>query len=325
MNHVIKNEDQAGFNFNININPVNNTHWSFLTSDSFKGTNRPRTRKEIKEQLSKSIRYLHHTLGQTKKLVLEKDDKNGNWKNVKNGLKDMYDIFNAVNLQSFFSSMLQDIKYNSSIVSKNYKYDFRTSENARLMFESSINYLINSPEFKDRKSTLNNVKQISEDFELLSKSQLSKEHELISMKLTKEQNDEYAKQQDKLFKESNIIQNKLDQIIIKCTSITNLPDSIEYDKIGRSLEQTREIILFKLTRINIEPKKTSADKKEYSKLIKEVEDIEEALRLIKKLKQNENKVILLERELYNVIENYFSPINPIKNKTEFEDIRNELH
>ena len=266
-------------------------------------------RKGVMKNLGNSMKYIHSVLKHTK--------------NLKES--EIYEIFNAVNLKSFFGSLLRDNKLNARDTLHGYKYDFRTSENARLMFESSMNYLVNSPEFKDRKSTLNNVKQLSEDFELLSRSQLSKEHELISMKLTKEQNDEYIKQQDKLFKESNIIQNKLDQIIIKCTSITNLPDSIEYDKIGRSLEQTREIILFKLTRINIEPKKTSADKKEYSKLIKEVEDIEEALRLIKKLKQNENKVILLERELYNVIENYFSPINPIKNKTEFEDIRNELH
>ena len=85
------------------------------------------------------------------------------------------------------------------------------------------------------------------------------------------------------------------------------------------------IILLKLTRINIKSKKTTVDKKEFSKLVKEVEEIEEGLKLIQQLENNESKLVKLERKLYDEIQYYFSPINSIKNNTEYEMNQTEMN
>jgi len=289
----------------------------FLMSNDFRGMSSKADKKQNPTDIRKNI--MHNLQGSMKSIhqIMKYT------KNLKEN--EIYEIFNAVNLKSFFGSLLRDSKLNASKTNQGFKYDLRTCENARLMLEESLNYLVNSPEFNDRKSTMENCKQIREDFKLLSKSQLSKEHLRIIMNQSKEDEEKYNNKLEKIYDEFIDIQNKLDQVIIKCPSITNLPDSIDHDKIGHALKQTREIILLKLTRINIEPKKTTADKKEYTKLVKEVEVIEEGLKLIKTLKTIEEHLIEQENNLYNEIQYYFSPINPIRDKTEYEKNQTEMH
>ena len=313
--------DSKQYHFNLSLNPlfqfnkkikkrIATQQWNFLNEDNLKsfGSKKSQYQNEIRDNhLDKPLRQIIHVLQNTKNLRRS----------------DIYEIFNASNLESLFSSMLRDTKLNSRDTVHGYKYDFRTCENARVMLEESLNYLLNSTEFKDRKSTIENCKEVREDFKLLSKSQLSKEHQRITMNLSKDEMENFFKQQEKIIIESDKIHDKLDGIIAKVVSITNLPDSIEYKAIGKALEQTREIVLLKLTRINIEPKKTISNKKEYAKLIQEVEDLEEGLKLIKNLENNENKMIELERKLYDEIQYYFSPINSIKNNTEFENYKIE--
>ena len=53
-------------------------------------------------------------------------------------------------------------------------------------------------------------------------------------------------------------------------------------------------------------------------MFKEVEDLEEGLKLVRNLEENETKMIDLERGLYKEIENYHSPINTIKNSTQYQ-------
>lgn len=320
--------EYAKFTVNLDRNPVNSkkrkNHWKFLTSKDHRGlSNPPRTHTEINEALRDSFLYIHHAMKYTKNLVVKKG-KNKNLIPNLVGKKHLYEIFNAVNLESFFGSLLRDTKLNSRDTIQSYKYDFRTSENARLMLEIALNYLLNSPEFEDRESTIENTKQISEDFKLLSRSTLSKERELLEQQLNDKVKEKTAKQIDIQRKEFLKILDKLYDTIIPISSLTNLPDSIDVEDIGKALKETKDKIILELMEVKLTTKNKNALKTTNQNLTNELEKIKEGLILIKSLHEIENKMIKIEKELYNEIKNYFSPINPITDFTISEEIKKEI-
>ena len=66
-------------------------------------------------------------------------------------------------------------------------------------------------------------------------------------------------------------------------------------------------------------------KSENEKQMRNLNGIEDCLVIIEKLKLNESKMLEWDRAKYRDIENYFCPINPIKNFTIIEEIKEEVN
>ena len=334
----MSSSESAKFIVNLDRNPVNSkkrkNHWKFLTSEDHRGlSNPPRTHTEINEALRDSLLYIHHAMKYTKNLVVKKG-KNKNLIPNLVGEKHLYEIFNAHMLESIFYNLIKDTKYNSKQTGHvPYKYDICASEKARMMLEIALDYLLNSPEFKDRQNTIDNAKRVSEDFKLLSRSALSKEREIIEMNLSKEEKEKQIKQHQKLTNESLKLIDQLYKKFEPIMSLGNPPDSIEFNTIEKALEQTRNEIIMEMSRLKIEldvyDKKLSTKGKEdlqheNEKQMRDLNKIEDCLILIEKLQQIEYKMLELERKLYKDIKNYFCPINPITDFTTIEEMKKEV-
>jgi len=163
---------KSHYYFNLSLNPlfqydkktkkkVASKQWELLMADSLKsfGSKKSQYQNEIRDNhLDKPLRQLTFVLQKTKNLRKS----------------DIYEIFNAYNIQPILESLLRNVEKNYG-ESDSIQYDFRTSEIARLMLELSLDYLKNSAMFKEISSVKEISNSLSKDFKILSKSMLEKE------------------------------------------------------------------------------------------------------------------------------------------------------
>lgn len=257
------------------------THRKFLESKDHRGfssrmddgKNPYQARRDIMKNMGKSLMTIHDTLKLTRNLK-------------KN---ELYEIFNAQNVQLVLESLLRDTKKNYDTANSP-QYDFRTCEIARLMLELSLNYLKKSSMFNEIHSVKEISNSISRDFKALSKSMLEKE-------------DEYQ----------TITEEEQEKILLKYSEIEEKADSYPFEtskelfiEIQRLDFEYKE--LKKLKRSNY-MKQNRVNKKETYEKYKKRLDYET------KLEDNEyrNKSLLsLEmNKIYEHISSYFSRVSPI--------------
>ena len=148
----------------LSVNPLSEGHKNHLNEATgllHEHYNKSQYSTDIIQHLEESILYLYHIL--PKSHVLQKDK--------------IYDKLNAQTLGEVMPLLLKDVEQKSG----SNKYDFRTIELARMLFNVSSNYLLSSPLWQDTDFVTNDVDKISTCFQKLSENGLDKEsHETIN-------------------------------------------------------------------------------------------------------------------------------------------------
>lgn len=140
-------------------NSLVTTQRKFLEKKDHRGFSNPsQTKKDIITKMFKSFRDVNYILDNRKNLNKE----------------DVYSIFNATFLQNFFRNLLSKSTTDEEPFI-NMEYDFRTSEIARLMFEASTKYLLQSVNFENDPYVKENIRHISNNFKTLSETLLKNE------------------------------------------------------------------------------------------------------------------------------------------------------
>ena len=248
---------------------IGNTHRQFLQKEDHRGlTNPSDTRNSIMSNLGKSMRYIHEIMKDTKNL--KKDE--------------IYEIFNAQNLESFLVNLLKDSQYNTTKqnedkISK--KYDFRTSEIARVMLELSLDYLINSPLYSEIHSVKEVSGTLSRDFKTLSRSLLNKEDKYKT--ISKEQQEK-----------SLIIREEITEKILNPMT-SHLFNEIQ--ELDFEYNELKKLNLIRQAKINRERRKEKY--KEYQQLL--IDDAKLKQELPVKIKNISNL-----QETFRHIDSYFS-------------------
>ncbi|MEX0764732.1 MAG: hypothetical protein WD033_06170 [Nitrosopumilaceae archaeon] len=138
-------------------NPLSKQQKAFLESKNPLGFNKSQYQGDILNHVDNSIRYLHHIL-----------------KHPYNLKKcDIYDRLNALTLVEVIKNSLTDLEQKSLYRSE--KYDFRTVELARMLFEISTIYLIKSPLWNNKQFVQTDIDRLSYYFEALADYALDKE------------------------------------------------------------------------------------------------------------------------------------------------------
>ena len=248
---------------------IGKKHGEFLEKDDHRGIKNPSdTRTNIMNNLGKSMRYIHEVMKETK--------------NLKEN--EIYDIFNAQNTELFLVNLLKDVKYNWTKSNENKipnKYDFRTSEIARMMLELSLEYLQNSQLFLEVHSVRELSKALSRDFKILSKSLLDKEDKYKT--ISKEEQE----------KTSRVSREIEDKIIYPMTShIYNEIQELDFE-----YKELKKLQLNRQTKIN--RYRRNELYKEYQKLL--IENAKLKQELPKKMEEVSNM-----QEMYRDIDSYFS-------------------
>jgi len=159
---------------NLSDNPLKPRTKDFLKSDNPLDFNKSQYLTGLGTLLDNSIRYFHHIL----KFPL----------NLPNEVID--EKINAQTFHLFLERALVD--FGKSWTAN--RYDFRTTELARLLFHISANYLQDSPTWKDEKFIKSDIQRFANYFRALSKSELDKNsHVTISEKREHEINMELEK------------------------------------------------------------------------------------------------------------------------------------
>lgn len=267
------------------------THKDFLTKDGRGLKNPSDTRKGIMDNLGKSMRYIHEVMKVTKNL---KEDEINN-------------LFNAQNLEEFFQNLLKDTKYNSIGEYIPKKYNTRTSEIARVMVLTGIEYLLQSEKFKDSKRTRKDSDNIVNDFKLLSKSLFIKD--CNELKDSKE--DEIMK--SKLW---NVISKKINKLEDESPIPIDYPvDILEMKGIvkGHKTEIIQELFAIQN---RIDYQKKASEKKRLveirKELRKELDDDDKTLEAIELKTRHEYAKISLFLSSKTSIENFLSRLYPIE-------------
>lgn len=161
----------------------------FLKSGDLKGFNKGQYQKDIEKKLDPSLRYMFHILNHPYNLRKE----------------ELYDRLNAQTLSKIFQNLLTNFEQKSE--HRHEKYDFRTVELARLMFQVSAEYLSKAKMFEDSKFLPDEIERVAERFFQLSKSifenekylgEISKEKEIeLQEKLEQLKQHEYYKLSEK--------------------------------------------------------------------------------------------------------------------------------
>lgn len=281
---------------NISVNPLKKSQREYLNSG--KGViNKTQARKDINYQFEKSIRLIHHVLENTKHL---KEN-------------EVYENFNAITLNKILENSLKKIGHYSD--QKDFVYDFRTMELARIMFEISSKFISSSSIFSEDKFLKEGLEKISNSFITLSKSELQKHaYEKIT------------KKQEQLIKATiRTVELDIQKIISQRKRLTKIQDEIislkneglkliikindakkqkeEFDKIpSYLLTESRHINNLPLyqhsfTQVKIKLMSLNAKLSTHPKLEK----------LYEKKKDNEKKLLR-----YDDLQDYFSPINPLE-------------
>ena len=142
-------------------NPLSTKQRRFLESRKNLGINKSQYQKDILSHADKSVRYLHHILRYKYNLSEE----------------DLYDIINAQTLQGIIERMLYDKEPNENGF---YRYDFRTIEIARLLFNVIEDYFVKSPYFSENDAIHTDLSRVHHHFKTLAKFGLEKEqHEIL--------------------------------------------------------------------------------------------------------------------------------------------------
>lgn len=274
-------------------NSLPKTHLLFLKSNDLRGfsskmsiRNPSRTRSDIMKNMGKSLKLIHSTLRYPKNLKT----------------KEIYDIFNAQNLQFILESLVRVEKYNEF----QHQYDFRTSEIARLMLEISLEYLKHSPIFKDVQSIKEVSNSLSRDFRTLSYSLLMKEEPDVKV---------IESNKEKSFKVFNEISG-FDGMLNEEYPL-NVDTAIKLNK-----EKLADIIT-EISRIKIiidTSKQSKSLDKQYVELLDEFEKINNDYLILKQIKFREIEEDELEREAYAHLAKYFSNINPLKIENMWERV-----
>jgi hypothetical protein len=253
---------------------IGKTQREFLQKDDHRGLKNPTdARNGIMDNLGKSMRYLHEVMKDTKNLKEE----------------EIYEIFNAQNLESFFVNLIKDTQYNPTKQNEDSiprKYDFRTSEIARVMLELSLDYLKNSPLYLEVDSVKELSESISKDFKKLSRILLDKEDKYKT--ISKEQQEK-----------STILGREIqDKMISPRTSHI-------YSEIQELDFEYNELKELKLERqININRHIRDKRYKEYQKLLLENTKLKQELP--EKIKETSDL-----QEVYRHIDSYFSSKKPL--------------
>ncbi len=287
MNLSLESSGKSRYYFNLSLNPLfqfdkkikkrmASQQWKFLIADNLKsfGSKKSQYQNEIRDNhLDKPFRQLIHVLQNTENLRKS----------------DIYDIFNAQNIQPFLESLLRNTE-------KNYKeptqlqYDFRTCEIARLMLELSSKYLRESPVFNQVSSVKELSKSLSRDYKVLSKSMLEKENEYQT--ISKEE-------QNKLEAKYFEIEEKVDSYPFE----TSNDLFIEIQQLDFAYIELKKLKRTNYMEFNRENRKEAYEK--YKKRI----DYE--TKLENNEFRNKTKLILEMRKKYNHISSYFSRIAPL--------------
>lgn len=300
------------------VNPLAQSHIKFLVSDDHRGLSNPsQTRKDIMNNLGKSLRQIHETMKHQKHLDQE----------------ELYEIFNAVNLEPLFDNLVKktrkgttfidDDKSTITLSTKHNNYDFRSAEIARMMFETSMDYLLNSLIFKNMKNVKENINKVSDDFKVLSMAMLEKNQPNIKNLIGKDK-ESYQKTMSDIDKLSNV-EEKLHNELHKLGIFSSGENSkkIYMDLINLRNEITSEIVKLQheIDEIKKKQKKSPNDKIELEtselfiqELRKGFDKIDTAISKVEKLNAVEFELYkTMNKNTYGLLanKNYYSPKNQI--------------
>lgn len=278
-------------------NSLPKTHLIFLQSNDHRGfsskigiTNPSRTRNDIMKNMGKSLKLIHNTLRYSKNLKT----------------KEIYDIFNAQNLQFILESLMRVEKYNEF----QYQYDFRTSEIARLMLEISLEYLKHSPIFKDVQSIKEVSNSLSRDARTLSYSLLMKEEPDVKV---------IESNKEKSFKVFNEISGFIGMLNEEYPLNVDTAIKLNKEKLADIVTEISRIkILIDTSKQN--KKLSKSLDKQYVELMDEFEKINNDYLILKQIKLRDNEMNELDSEPYAHLTKYFSNINPLKIQNMWERV-----
>ena len=288
----------------LSLNPLPVKQGEFLKSANGllkENINKSQYRTDIVNHLDESIRYFYHILPNSEFLKKEK----------------IYDKINALTLDDFLTNSLKDMGKSEN--EKQFVYDFRTTELARLFFEISRQYLEQNTKLKVDGQLpsyiIQSLQNISEFLKMLSNNVLEneshetinrKEEEKLEEKLQKIQrkyqtlekdNKEYAKfvkQHEKLSDEAG----KLDQ---------------EYHVIINEIEKMKSDDNPVQRAISVKRVFANQTKEKLEKVNAKTRKIQEKLEQIKKPFSDESSEIQKRlNEKYSHLNSYFCPINKLE-------------
>lgn len=288
----------------LSLNPLPAKQGKFLESaDGLlkENINKSQYRTDIVNHLDESIRYFHHVLPNSERLNKEK----------------IYDKINALTLDDFLTNSLKDMEKPEH--EKQFVYDFRTVELARLLFELSRQYLEqNTKLLVDRQLPsyiIQSLQNVSEFLKMLSNNVLENEsHNTISNKEEKE------------------LRTNLDKIQQKYQTLEK--DNKEYAKLVKQhvelsnesgkLDQKYVLSINKIEKmktddnpikksIQVERTFSNQIKKELSKVNEETIQIQEKMNQIKKPLNNElTEIYKRLNEKYSHLNPYFCSLNMLE-------------
>ena len=287
----------------LSLNPLPDKQGKFLKSGNGllkENINKSQYRTDIVNHLDDSIRYFHHILPNSEFLNKEK----------------IYDKINALTVDDFLTNSLKDM--GKSEYEKQFVYDFRTAELARLLFEISRQYIEQNTKLKADGQLpsyiIQSLQNISEFLKMLSNNVLENEsHETISSKDEKKlrenlhevqlkcktlenDNEEYAE----LVKQHNGLSNEAGKLDQKYNTIINKIEKMKTD--DNSVKRA----------IQIERVFANQTKKELAKVNAKTIKIQEKMKQIKKPLNDESTVIYKRlNEKYSHLNSYFCPLNKL--------------
>ena len=266
---------------------------NFLISDK-SVQNKAQARIEINKLIEKSVIKLNHILQNTNSLQT----------------LDVYDRINAKSLKELLRNLLK-IKSD-----KDFIYDLRTVELARLMYEITSEFISSSPQLSHDKFLKEELEKISQGFITLSKSVLQQHaHEKLS-----------KNKEEQIKKSLRLNSSNIQEVIYKKKMLTNAQNK------NKELSEERKKIIDKINhdkseieRLKLTDNNLSNQSGFFQRLI-ELNEIgiskcNKKIRIEeKKFLQNKDLVKLnekrkdLKKQLskYDDLQDYFSPINPLE-------------
>ena len=295
----IENDNIGLDNYSYNIGK---THKQFLLTTDLRGLssrkdnklNPSDIRKSIMKNLGSSMWYIHTVLKNSKNLYQNEVDQ----------------LFNSRTMHIFLKKLLCN-PTTDSIDNSSFQYNFKTAEFARLMFELSKSYLLNSSLFKDDESSKEYLIRISDNFKKLSREKLANE----------DQNKTIPKKE----------QDRINELLADYRKGLNENSTVR-DKC-HEIEKKLEQLYTKLYRLDIENKRNNVGTKKKAKNIKNDKEIETMLKTIndyesmldgwKELLGREERLENKLQEKYIHLSDYFCSENNLEEFFELTNQRNE--
>ena len=281
---------------------IGRTHKQFLLTTDLRGLssrkdnklNPSDVRKSIMKNLGSSMWYIHTVLKNSKNLYQNEVEQ----------------LFNARTMHVFLKKLLCD-PTTYSISNSSFQYNFKTAEFARLMFELSKSYFLNSSLFVNDESSKEYLTRISDNFKKLSREKLANE----------DQNKTIPKKE----------QDRINELLADYRKGLNENSTVR-DKC-HEIEKILEQLYTKLYRLDIENKKNKVGSKKKTKTTKNNKEIETVLNTINKYesgldswKELLKKEEILENKLqekYTHLSDYFCSENNLEEFFELTNQRNK--